>query len=437
MIKVLWKVLAIFLAFLTPWFVLIQCIQTASIYPIIKLLLMLIIVLLLFIVEGAEISVAALLDKDPEQVKDQVARGVLTHLQASPNAFLTGRELLAVALIVAFTLLSDSLSTVQQLEMEAWGILGSAAAAATSPKASAIFSFAISTFVILWFAQLLPKFLVHENPLAFFSKPVPQLLVKISAWLDKTNVGVVSEHAQTRLKKWNFFQGGPVLVPSRLVHYQNSATLRYGKGLEAVDITVRIGNDGHIKFSSSLTWKAFNVGVREFTEVHHWSSEIKKDSCDLNPVEFPTECGKPTKKGPDFSDTEIEGKKTPHGKVSWTLQLQGSLPVAKKFQYHVSYSTAPGACYTTFEKPDWYEWTVKTPTAKLQVSVLPDEGCGFSLTGGKCSVGLVAPENLEESARAKVDPLSGGYRYFIPFPLEGATYRFEWVVAAPLTRRSS
>ena len=360
-------------------------------------------------------------------------------LQADFHAFLTGRQLMAVALIVIFTLLSDSISSVHPFSAQqanGWAdAIQQLGAAITSQKTAAIFSFGFSTFIILWFAQLLPRFLVHENPLGFFCVSLPQWLFNIITFLDKTKLAVITESAMIRLKKFKLFQKGPILLPSRLHHYQNSAILQYGKGLESVNVTVRIAQDGHVEYSSSLRWKAFNVGVRNFTENHYWSSEIKIETCKIDGKEFPSECGEFSQMGPDVSDSLVGEKKTAKGKLAWDLHLQAELPVGTDCKYDVSYHTGPGACYTEINKRDFYEWVVHTPTAKLEVTVLPNEGCGFSLTDGKCYVGLEAPEKLEEERhRVTAKPLKRGYVYAVLYPLQGATYRFEWLIISPVIR---
>lgn len=430
-----WLAVAFILGLWTIVLAVINCYQTWSLYPLMTLVLMGVLLFLLFIVEGTEISVVALLDKDPEQVGHEPVRKVLTTLQADPNVFLTGRQLMAVGLIVAFTLLSESLSSVKQVSFQ-WWLLDLILEAATSPKGSAVYSFALPTFFLLWFAQLLPKFLVHEKPLGFFSTPVPQWLIKGCIWLEKSQVGVISQRVRPLLENLTVFSGGPLLLPSRLTHYRDSATLRYGKGLEEAEVRLLIGKDGKVLFSSSIVWKAFNAGVKDFTERHHFGASLVRNSCKIERPECPPECGDVIIKGPEFSNAKIGGEEIQDGSVTWTIETQADLLIGKEFKYKVSFDTCPDAMRTQRDEKDWYEWTVKTPTAKLSVTVLPDEACGFSLSGGKCVADVVTPaesrENFEEAKRVEVKPVSRGYRYFIPFPLPGSTYTFQWTVSLPL-----
>lgn len=203
---------------------------------------------------------------------------------------------------------------------------------------------------------------------------------------------------------------------------------------------ITIGMNGEVETLRSDTFEAFAPGCNSFPGEQGWAAAIVDGSCKIVPGEVPEECGELTTSGPTHLDTEISGNKVQRGMVKWELRLQDDLPVGKTFKYTVSLSTDKGACFIGNNQQDWFTWNITYPTKRLQLTVIPKDGCKFSLTGASCEVRLSSePEmsddpsfNLAERKRVKITHYKGGYTYTVAFPLEGTKYAFKWAIGTPL-----
>lgn len=423
----LWVLLAFFLLALALLYGVVQAIQTQGLLMLVKLILMVAVLFVIFVVEGSEISVAGLHDKDPEQIADPRVRTALTLIQTNPERFIAGRQLFAVGSIVVLTLLSESLTSFDGVAGDSSVLKG-----LTSEKVKHVFVLAFPTFVVLWFSQLLPKFLAQEYPLAMLSWPITRVFVRIAISLGRVDLEMPSQHAKELLKRWMpGLLHEDKLLPSRAAHYKTSATLRHGQGLEFADVRIIIGAAGEVDVAAESWYESFGLGFKSVSGHHRWDGPIQEHSWLFTPIRMPERCGDPTTSGPTYSSANCN--------VQWEISFQNLIPAGEKLRYQIQYSTGAGACKSGTGDADFYTYVVEDATARVVVAVVPAANAPFVLTNGRCetrmSGKLTSPASALDEAetdRVRMTASDRGYRFEVAYPLEGSQFTFSWTVGRRL-----
>jgi hypothetical protein len=419
-------------------YAIIQAYKSGSWTPIITLAFIIVILLLLFVVEGAEIAVAGLLDKDPEQIHETHLRNTLSRLQQDSEGFFAGRQLLVVASIVILTSLSNSLATFSQADSYENIIL---VATMAEPTRQA-FKFVFPIFIVLWYAQLLPKFLGQESPLRMFSSSITQLFITTTLLLGKTQIGAPSQYIKKLLSAW--FARNPnsyELLPSRAAHYKVSAALNSGRGLKHAHVEIEIGPQGNTSVKSEFLYEAFGQGFSMLSGDNGWGKAIKNNSFKVELLELPQKAGVPTISGPTIYDVtmpvaqgfSIPAQITSNG-IKWGIRFPTPIRKGEKFKYRISYETENGALESEVGKADYYVYTVKASTGTLIITVIPASDSGFALTGGKLKIvksGETETDDLE-GQRVTTESYKSGYRFQIKYPLEGTKLTLQWEIGQPI-----
>lgn len=430
--KWIWVIGAALLLVLAIEYTVLRTLETKNAVPGVIAALILVVLVILFVVEGAEIAAVGLSDKDPDQIDEESPRNSLIRLKEALELFFTGRQLIVVSLIVWLTFLSGDLASIEPIT-DRNGILK----VSTSKAVTGLFAFAFPTFIVLWFAQLLPKFLAQENPLRMFSWPITRAFLYVSISLGKTQLGFPSQLVKKGLGKWM-----PVpnrkLLPSRPAHYQAAATLRHGRGVCYNRVNVVVGLRGEVHVSSEYCYEAFGPGFDKVTVWHGWVVPIDGNSCKFNVVDKPAECGESTVYVPRLSDFEcpsIAGappRKVTNGKVEWEVHFQRAVPVGKTFTCTAEHKTGDGACEVTSGKDDDYVHTVRTPTTLLTFFIKPANDVPIVLVGGACDAEMTGEREVDakEAKRVNITPCERGYKFEVEYPLEGTRLKFKWKVGS-------
>jgi hypothetical protein len=429
----LWIPLAIFLLTATLVFATAEAYTGKSSLPIVEFIVAIALFLFLFVVEGAEVAAVALLDKDPDQVKEPRIRDTVVRLQKHHEAFLTGRQVVEVSLIVILTFLSNSLFRADILPGS------SRMGALASPEAITFaLAFGLSSLLVFWFAQLLAKLFAEERPLDVLDWLPTRLLVGMTLQFEKLQFGAPGlrtwKRLKTRLRPYE-----KVLLPSRELLYQLSAQLHYGRGYDDMEIQIVIGSVGEATVTSRSLLQAFGKGFDGTTEEHTWEAAIDPSSLALEFITEPQGCGYHSVTEPTPKEATFDGRVVPGGKVTWDIRYQGDIPKGEKLEYKLRFSTTAGACKTTLGAEDFYIYYFRHPTRMARFEIKPVQGAPFIFRDGDCEVKMSddAEVNLSERERVvKIEFREGGFVFRLVHPCEGTEFKFKWRVAPRNPARS-
>jgi hypothetical protein len=184
----------------------------------------------LALAEGLEIAAADLLDKQPEQLRDDRARKGLLYLQRDPADFFSNRQLFVVT-IIAFTTLMTTYPSIYV------PFVGSVA----QQPLPGLFSFAWTTLTVLWFAQVTPKRLAIINSETFLAQSV--FLLPVVRAVGYLGVPRASGQLVTLFEKFTRYSVKRHLQPSASAYY-NATGMKAGIAADHVEVTVGVNPDG-------------------------------------------------------------------------------------------------------------------------------------------------------------------------------------------------
>ncbi|HEY9157936.1 hypothetical protein [Candidatus Binatus sp.] len=393
----------------------------------------------LFLVVGAEVAVLALIDKDPEQIDDQNVRDLLTRLQSQHQAFLTGRQVVEVSLIVFMTFLAEWFFDVKRIgafapSADAWPRLS---AALSSEKFAVALVFGLSSLIVFWFSQLVAKLFAEERPQQILGWAPTRWLIYIAIWVERAQFGAPGLWAWS-LIKGRFPASEPELGPSRDKLFKYSAQLRYGRGLDSVRLCVTVGAKGEATLSSYSSFRSFGPGFNGTREDHRVEGEILKDSCRFNFICLPNGCGNESLDGPHVNAMTLKGKDYPKGQVLWDIRFPANIPEGERLEYEAGFSTSPGAYKTAAGESDFYAYTVKHPTILAEVFIVPTDGAPFIFGDGECTVAMSDDPNVNrlegERVKGNIKPFKNGLKFPLAYPFEGSEFTFTWRILPRTTR---
>ncbi len=186
--------------------------REGSFAEVFSALLVVVLLVVLYFAEGIELAVADLLDKQPEQIRDETVRNVLAEIQQQRGFFFSQRQIFVVT-IIAFMTLVVSYEWIyipgfgKNYELTFW------------------FSLTFTTLTVLWFCQVTPKRLAVINSEQFLSQSLflwPAIKRLGMLGLPEPSDDIVrfmEEHSVYRRKRH--------LRPSRTAHYDTMTHL-YG-----------------------------------------------------------------------------------------------------------------------------------------------------------------------------------------------------------------
>ena len=407
----------------------------------------------LFYGEGTDITVARLYDKDPDQLPEGLRAGFNVLRDADQTMFISGRQLLVVAAVVGMTLLCYNLSDVSRAFEKTGGLpmMIRLAAALGDQGVRDVFTILFPTFFALWFAQLPPKFIAHEDPIRSYGWQPTRVTIRLSIFLGRTfHVEGPSKHVmdwtlwlQRKLSGEELPAPKPVptplrtkLRPSREHYYALSATLRDGRALELVRVGMKIGRHGEVSVGEQLTFRAFADGFKHVSQKLVWEAPVKP-----NANVFVGKCPEmvqPEIVGPRYDVVEPDAPKRRYS-VEWECTLRPDLPVGESFQIVFAYSTEAGATPYEIGNTDYYQYSVlRVPTARLIIEVRPEPDAGFILTEGHATAKTSEDETINEKEASRVDVRAddGGYVYDVAYPLLSTNLRFCWKIAPAHTEQT-
>jgi hypothetical protein len=381
----------------------------------------------LFLAEGVEISVTMLLDKDAEQIPiqcresfQQLVESRDFHNRAPEKLFMSGRQLLVTIAAVALTFTCEGLSKHWTPEHAPWIV--------------DVFKFGFPVIIILWFAQLLPKYLARANPVTTYAWYFSRALIRTSIGIEKMlYIGAPSDLMLQKISR--FIKGiGNELRPSRESYYRTSATLRDGKALEKRQVDILIEDDGSIHVTETFYFKSYAVGFRQVGHKARWEAKIIP--CSMKLVEqssgLPDITSLPD---PKLAGPEQVGDLSLYS-AEWDCTFRKDIPIGMSFAFEIKYKTEKAATRVPTSsdqiEKDFYGYNVtQIATKLLEVSVRPAAHANITLVdgwaevkGSKDEVGSDAI-NVAEGKRVIVE-YTDRYRYRVWYPLPSTAFRFYW-----------
>jgi hypothetical protein len=450
LLRFVWSTFAFLLVVISIWFMVVQILayknvepfntalinrpkQESWFDPLVEMSLMVFLIGFIGIVEGAEIAVSGLVDKDSDEFPDNRMGSFIERIQQSAEAFLSGRQLMAVAALVLLTEIARSFADFGPVTDRGWA--GAVLQIGTATWLQKGFAFALPIFVVLWFAQLPLKFAAHQNPLRVFSLQFVQSIVRLSMLAGtKVQVGAPSRWVLSWINRRWANETGPQLKVGRARYYRIISSLQYGRGVESFVENVQIGASGEVKVNRRCVFKSFDASRnRSITLAEGWSSAILSSPAPrLDITDIPAACGACPKSGPNFLDETIGGQEVKGAYLMWTITPVFPIPLGQTLEYELEYSAAAGALESAVGESDYYEHQVITPTKDLTFSFTPAPDAPFVLTGPKRWATVYDPEeDKAEAEQIEVSPSGdGGLRFSIKYPLVGSKLRFSWTLGA-------
>jgi len=430
-IPVLWYVIAAALIFWASFYLVLHLLadKNALSVAFAYFVFFVLFFVVMFYGEGTEVAVAMLIDKDPEQVPLAIRPGFVALQKSNQVLFISGRQLIVVFAIVGMTFLCLKLADVQIANTEQ---LPRIVAVLLSKPAVDTFTILFPTFFALWFIQLPPKFIAHENPLTTYSWQLTRAAIACSIFLGKTlRVEGPSTHVKALLMRLQPTGGGS-LRPSRENYYETSATLRDGKAIESADIDIFVAHNGAVRVIETFRFRAFAKGFKKIPQWSGWEAEIKRETAKLVVTDYngPGDCvvSAPKLKGPTI---EADGKNI--YSVEWFIKLKENLPVGSTLAFVAKYSTESSAAEVRPGKTDFFEYDVsRVPTADLTLKVQPEAGAPFSFFEREVAVDTSEDRSVNEAEKinfTRSDPYGPrGYIFRARYPLLSTKLRFTWTV---------
>ena len=413
--------------------------------------------IILYFAEGIELAVADLLDKQPEQLSNEIAQDVLREIQEKRGFFFSQRQIFVVV-IIAFMSLMLSYDWLyipgvgKNYELSFW------------------FSFIFTTLTVLWFCQVTPKRLAVINSERFLMQSM--FLWPIIKLLGTLGLLAPSDHIVALMEKWSGYRQKRHLRPSRAAQY-NIMTHLYGFSLDRRSVEVSIRDDGSATFVQKLL-VLFVRGKHTFVYGNLYTHSFFVEPPRIKlvalftrsvPEQFDTIAkdldaifdGYEPEQGNGFSGNllphcayEVEvgdGENIyPNGEeASWIIKILHPLPESLWSQadlgddeqqpfvalmYSVEAEVAEGA----FPVPGTHHWDeyIQFPCRDLLVSVCGAPGTEVAIGALACEVSLhnLSAPLPEETERCKQSirsaEASGKKVVRTRYPLQGGIYRTHW-----------
>jgi len=207
----------------------------------------LVLLFILYFAEGMELAITDLLDKEPNQLRDETVRNLLSQIQSRVGFFFAQRQVFVVVIISVLSLTT----AYDWVYVPFYGKM-------TSPTTTFWFSLVLTTFTVLWFCQVTPKRLAVINSELFLKQSsAVWRLIKIISMLGLPDPSDLLVYGIQRNSK---FSHGRYLLPGRAAHYDITTHL-FGFALDRLHTSIRIRPDG-----SGTIYKKFLI---LFLRGHH------------------------------------------------------------------------------------------------------------------------------------------------------------------------
>jgi len=223
------------------------------------IVLILLILLVYFTLEGYELAVTDLLDKDVAQFEDKSLARAIKEITSRKSRFYDAREWIVIILAVFVTLRSDFSHLKLPLSPSATNF----------QNAHLVFSVLFATFSIVWISQIPPKQLAINNSQAFLTK------FKFTFfWPLLKACGIAMEqlhlHSPSEMIIWCFRNSPIVSSPRRLrpsdVNYFLYGLWIYGYGYHCLRDKITIGREGGGRLVQRGVYYILSAGHREMAK---------------------------------------------------------------------------------------------------------------------------------------------------------------------------
>jgi hypothetical protein len=412
-----------------------------------------------FMLEGMELAYTELRDKAPDQLPSTIARAI-QEINQDRDAFYDAREFIVVLLLAWLTVSSD-------FEAARLPIVG----LTQNRNLTLAFSLVFTSVLVIWFAQSPSKRLATKNSLAFlvvfqFAFVWRYCLKPIGTVMNRLQITYPGHLLATRLERLCAFQGGRNLPPSRRSFYLD-ALKSYGYSYPFVQDKVIVHHDTSAEFRhSSLVYFTNTAPRSEFSTTFQFDSKIAFADAKVRTFAVPL-VGEQLEPAFEVGLRAIfEGKVLPKEFIEResSLELERDLTKPEKqltYQIHspspLPNSVTDGASgiaavvylevivklhKEAFKLPtgpayagrvsDYWEKRNVSPCGEYRF-LLQIESSKQNMKLAKFVSNVIVWEgnHLEEFERVeKLGLTSTGLTrdQTIPYPLLGATYRFDWEV---------
>lgn len=384
----------------------------------------------LFIVEGAELATATLLDKDLAQITDEQAKCTLANIKQTPSLFYNGRQAMVITTIVVLTLIVAFVvrlpnSTIHgPAHLLRLGII------------QVTLTFGFPNFIVLWVAQLYPKLLATREPLRRFALPSHQYLIKFAMALERrTNIGAPTTALGMAIKRTllGSHDEPARLAPSRTEMYRSLATFAFTFGVETMSTDIEMSLDGAVRVTEDKVREVLSDGTRFLRSEHYWGSGVRRNTIlyehSLDGTQGDSRAGILHW---ELVPAEIDGTLVPNGKLQTRVEFAEPLKAGTRVNEHITYRTEPAAMKMGDQEEDSYSVTLARPVHTLILRVRPADAEQAQFTNGRCSITGVDFENEHfetyERNRCALRAESGGYSLTVEYPVVGSKIVVAWRV---------
>jgi len=220
-----------------------------------------------FVLEGWELAVTELLDKDVDQFGDKSLGNIIKEITGRKSVFYDCREWIVIVLALTVTLRSDF----PKIRLPLF------TSATSYPYAHVIFSIFFATFSIIWVSQIPPKQFALNNSQAFLKTTGFTFF-----WPFLRACGGIMErlrlHAPAELVKWLFKRSAmasPIrLRPSDVGFFEYGLSI-YGYGYHKLRDQITVSSDGGGKLTQRGVYYIVDPSQRKIAKTVQFDSDAK------------------------------------------------------------------------------------------------------------------------------------------------------------------
>lgn len=422
--------------------------------PLILLMVGLVVLLLfvLFLLEALEIAYTILRDRHADEFSSE-ANDLIEKMKGSEYLVYEAREWLATLIVVAITL------TTEFDDKNIPSFLGLAGHYEYIWRPIPLL---LTTLPVLWFAQGLGKTCAKASPLKILMWwPVRGLawpLTKVMGWLIRTTgLYLPGKLLGTPLEHQISSGDQPLLRPSDEGFFL-AGLQRYGFAIHELSISITLKKDGSCAIEERLVWyllrytgnyfsrKLFFDGVLRsaeppivrgftcpavrdrYTTVSNLLDKIWNDPLpeDLRPVA--DRWSVDSKQKDDWDSKLHESRLEVNTYDNFPLDKDAFvLMVMQKSVWDGS------AFKRSIGQPDYYEMSFEYPCRCYRLEIVSEKGVDVYLANITASAFFRSNPHDDEKRRLDIardrSATDGGLHTTLPYPLAGAKYRYDWMVA--------
>ncbi|HEY2811357.1 MAG TPA: hypothetical protein VGJ00_08225 [Rhabdochlamydiaceae bacterium] len=237
-------------------------------HPIRWVFLLCLMLLVYFLLEGIELAVTELRDKDPDVFDDHKISRAIKEINKKRGLFYDSREWMIVLLVVFLSIKSDFEKIELPMGLNRY------------PHAHTIFSLLFTTFIVVWLCQSPSKELATKNSVAFLKlAQFPRFwwpcIRMIGTVVEQIGLQEPSEWIVGKLSQLKPFRKPRDLRPSDAAYFLYGLKV-FGYSLFKLQETVILNQDGTARFTQRGLFYVINGDPKEFGRWYEFDRQFKQ-----------------------------------------------------------------------------------------------------------------------------------------------------------------